>query len=60
VGNLHAYILDFKNAGLARAALTRIVPETRRDLSPRERQRFAREPRVVLHQGEYEFAQLAH
>lgn len=59
VGDLHAYILDLKNEGAARAALARIIPETRRDLSPRERRRFSPQPRLVLHQGQYEFTQLA-
>jgi hypothetical protein len=58
-GNLHAYVLDLKNAGKARAALARIIPETRRDLSPRESRRFVPQPQLVLHQGQYEFTQLA-
>jgi hypothetical protein len=58
-GNLHAHLLDMKNEGVARAALARIVAETRRELSANEKARFAAQPRIVLHHGEYEFTQLA-
>jgi hypothetical protein len=58
-GNLHAYLLDRKNEGLARAALARVLAETRRDLGPRERRRFSAQPEIFIHQGQYEFVQLA-
>lgn len=58
-GNIHAYLLDMKNAGVARAALVRIVAATRRDLSENERKRFSVQPQILLRQGQYEFTQLA-
>jgi hypothetical protein len=57
-GNMHAYLLDLKNEGLARAALARTFAEIRRGFGPQERARYISHD-ILVHQGQYEFGQLA-
>jgi hypothetical protein len=57
-GDLHAYLLDLKSAGAARAALARTLVERQRSYTETER---ALRPRsgIIIHQGQFTFYQLA-
>ncbi|MDP9352849.1 MAG: S1 family peptidase [Chloroflexota bacterium] len=57
-GNLHAYLLDVKQAGSARAALARVLAERQRGYTETERRLRTRSD-VVIHQGQFTFLQLA-
>jgi hypothetical protein len=57
-GNLHAYLLDNKQRGLAQAALARVLAERQRDYTETERRLRTRND-IVIHQGQFTFLQLA-
>ncbi len=58
VGNLHAYLLDVKQSGQARAALAQVLAERQRNYTSTER-RLRTRSEIVIHQGRFTFLHLA-
>jgi hypothetical protein len=58
-GNLHVYVRDMANQGLARAAVAQDLAESRREAVGAAAAGRAANPQIIVHAARFEFAQLA-
>jgi hypothetical protein len=58
-GNLHVYVRDMVNEGLARAAVAQDLAESRREARGAAAAGRAANPQIIVHAAKFEFAQLA-